>query len=260
MRSIYHCLFSLLVLPTVLLTYTGCEEEVLEPRDISAELAYFPLVVGQTDFFRLDSIVLFNTVGGVVYDTARLEVREVLVDTFRTADGSLWYRGERSERNLGETAWRPALTFELSLQNNQIIRREDNLPFIKMVFPLREGKRWDGNVGFDEFRQIPAGGELLDVFAGWDYRYGPIGVARDTLNLTFTESLLVEQADIDNLIDYRSAYERYAPGVGLIERLLDARHTQCRVCCNGDTQTCFDLDWDQKAEKGFIVYQRRLEN
>jgi hypothetical protein len=253
--------FPLLALLSIaLLVFTGCEEEVLEPQDFSADLDYFPLTVGQTDFYQLDSIVLFNTVGGVVYDTARLEVRETLVDTFRTPDGNLWYRGERSERYLGEMEWRPVQGYALSIQQNQAIRREDNLPFIKLVFPIREGQRWNGNVGFDEFREIPTGGEFLDVFAGWDYRYTEVGVVRDTLNLAFTESLLMEQADIDNLIDYRQAYERYAPGVGLIERFLDARHTQCRVCCNGDTQGCFDLSWDNKAEKGFIIYMRRLEN
>ncbi|MTB50968.1 hypothetical protein E1J53_0008325 [Lewinella sp. W8] len=250
----------LLALLASLLSFSGCEEEVLEPRNFSADFAYFPLAIGQTDFYRLDSIVLFNTVGGVIYDTTRLEVRETLVDTFRTPDGHLWYRGERSERYVGETSWRPVEGFDVSLQNNQAIRREDNLPFVKLVFPVREGRRWNGNVGFDEFRQIPTGGELLDVFAGWDYRYSEVDTPRDTLNLTFTESLLVDQANIDNLIDYRQAYERYAPGVGLIERFLDARHTQCRVCCNGDTQGCFDLSWDTKAEKGFIIYQRRLEN
>ncbi|MEL6142637.1 MAG: hypothetical protein AAFU67_13590 [Bacteroidota bacterium] len=65
-------------------------------------------------------------------------------------------------------------------------------------------------------------------------------------------------SEVDNLIDFRLAYERYARGLGLVERFVDARHTQCQVCCNGDTGSCLDLSWDNKAEKGFILHERLI--
>ncbi len=245
-----------------ILAFTGlfltgaCKEEVAPPVDITADLAYFPLELDQPLFYEMDSIVLFNTTAGVVYDTSRLEVRETLVERFETPDGTINYRGERWDRPRAGGDWRFRQTFTVRRSNSAAFRTEDNLTFTKLTFPLRTGKRWDGNVAFDDRREFVVGGEFLDVFFGWDYQYletaAPVTL---TTGLTFNESVLVQQAETDNLIDRRVAYERYAPGVGLVERFLDARHTQCRVCCGNDTGACLDLSWDEKSEKGFIIRQ-----
>lgn len=246
----------LLSLVTVLLAFSGCKEEVAPPLDLEADLAYFPLELNQPLYYQLDSIVLFNTVRGVEYDTASLEVRETLVESFVAPDGATNYRGERWDRPLAGGPWRFRQTYTVSRTNLGAERSEDNLQFTKLTFPLRTGKSWDGHTAFDDSRDFVIGGEFLDIYFGWDYRYAATD-EQVTLStgLTFPETILVEQAETDNLIDRRIAFERYAPGVGLIERFIDARHTQCRVCCGGDTGSCIDLPWDEKAEKGFILRQ-----
>lgn len=237
---------------------TACaEDEDPITVDFTADYAYFPLELNQPLFYDQDSIVVFNTTGGIVYDTSRSEVRETLVEMFTEADGTENYRGERWQRRNENSPWRFIQTYTVSRTDGAAFRTEDNLQFTKMVFPIRENRRWDGNAAFDTRREIVVGGEFLDVFNGWDYRY----LATDETYTTpsgrsFPNALTIEQADvIDNLIDQRIAYEVYAPGVGLVERFIDARHTQCRVCCNVDTEICFNLAWDDKAEKGFILRQ-----
>ena len=247
-------LFVLLVLLT-----SACEEEVQEPLDLSADQAYYPLVLNEPAFYDQDSIVLFNTTAGIVYDTSHAEVRETLVEAFTEADGSVSYRGERWQRADAGSPWRFVQTYTVTRTDGAIVRREDNLQFTKLIFPIRQGRSWDGNAAFDERREIVVGGEFLDVFNGWDYRYEDTGLSYELPDGGSTnEALFVRQARVeDNLIDYRIAYEVYAPGVGLLERFLDARHTQCRVCCNVDTEMCIDLPWNEKAEKGFILRQKR---
>ncbi len=242
-----------------LLLSAGCTEEVEPPVDLTADLAYFPLELNQPLFYQLDSIVLFNTTSGIVYDTARLEVRETLVESFIAADGTETYRGERWDRPLAGGEWRFRQTYTLSRSNTAAFRSEDNLTFTKLTFPFREGKQWDGHLAFDDRREFVVGGEFLDIFFGWAYEYVAIATPVTlTSGLTFAESILIRQAETDNLIDRRAAFERYAPGVGLIERFIDARHTQCRVCCGNDTGACLDLSWDDKSEKGFILRQTLL--
>jgi len=50
-------------------------------------------------------------------------------------------------------------------------------------------------------------------------------------------------------IELRLSYERYARGVGLIEREMRILDTQCIEACSTKT-------WAEKAEKGFIVRQK----
>ena len=240
----------------VLMAAGGCDEEVLQPN-INTDLArYYPLELNRPAYYQVDSIVLTNAVGGVRYDTARVEARETLMETFVGGDGQTVYRGERWERRDDAAPFTFKQTYTVSATSRAVTRSEDNLTFTKLVLPLREGNSWDGNAAFDETRSVAVGGEFLDVYNGWEYSYGSVsGTVTLMTGLAVDSVVVVEQADIDNLIDLRAARESYAPGLGLVERYLDARHTQCVVCCNRETAPCLDLPWEEKAEKGYIIRQ-----
>ena len=241
----------------------GCEDDdaLAPPAARQSIETYYPLALNRPAFYRVDSVVLFNTVGGIVYDSTQTEARETLVETFTGADGQQFYRGERWERRAGTNGtFRFKQTFTVAYDGERLVRSEDNLSFIKLVEPIRQGVRWDGNVAFDTRRELSVGGEFLDVYDGWDYSY-------TTLDTTLTleagqvvdEVVRIQQANvIDNLIDRRVAYELYAPETGLIERFVDARHTQYIVCCNRDPSAGQDLSWDEKAEKGYLIHERLI--
>lgn len=229
-------------------SFFSCEEEVAELSADSDPETYYPLALNQPAFYQVDSIILRATVSGIAYDTTRNEARETLLEIFLAPDGTEQFRGERWERRDTSEPWRFKQSFTLNRTSATAVRREDNLAFTQLTFPVRAGKRWNPTADFDVTRQFPVGGEQLDIYNGWSARYEE----------TPSDTLLVRLASEDNLIDLRQAYERYAPGVGLVERFVDARHTQCRDCCNGDTVECSDLPWDEKAEKGYIIRQVRI--
>ncbi|MCP9235541.1 hypothetical protein [Lewinella sp. JB7] len=238
---------------------SSCKEEVLAPADAAVLARYYPVELNRPAYFRVDSIVLVNTVSGTRYDTARLEARETLVEQFTGGDGSVVYRGERWERATESEPFRYKQTYTVTLTERSVLRSEDNLTFTKLVLPLRETTEWDGNADFDAARTVAVGGEFLDVYNGWVYHYAAVGESLQLeTGLALDSVVTVRQAEVDNLIDLRQAYERYAPGLGLVERFVDARHTQCRVCCDGDTGSCVDLPWNEKAEKGYIIRQTLL--
>ena len=72
---------------------------------------------------------------------------------------------------------------------------------------------------------------------------------------TYDDVSLVEGADYENLLNRRLSLEAYARGIGLVYRELEVFETQCQICCGGDTGTCLDLSWREKAEGGFIIRQ-----
>lgn len=237
----------------------GCKEDSLAPNGEVKGADYFPLRIGQTWYYQVDSVTLRSTISGIRYDTVQLEAREQLLDSFINAAGETWYSGERWERSDSTANWRFAATFALQKDQRTANKSINNLSFTKLSFPAMERKRWNGHTAFDPFRQLAVGGEFLDVYAGWEYSYQSIGEAYTLPNgLVYPDVLVIQQADVDNLIDRRIAYEVYAKNVGLIASFLDARHTQCRICCGGETANCIDLSWDAKAEKGFLLQQSLL--
>lgn len=233
---------------------SACEREVAAVS-VDYHYAYFPLAVGQSWQYVVDSIVLRSQVGGIFYDSVRLFAREVLLDTLRDGAGQLWFRGERHERRADTLPWQYRQTFLLGRDARQALRREDNLNFVKLLFPPRANDRWDGNAGFDAFREIAVGGQSLALFVGWEYGYTGVHEPGMVGNYTFDSLLTVTAADYENLIDRRVVREQYAPGRGLVYREVEALHTQCQQCCGGNTSQCLDLPWRQKAEKGFILRQ-----
>jgi len=235
----------------------ACKEKTAPPRDPAEDFSFFPLLLNQPTFYRVDSIVLFNTTRGIVYDTVRLEARETLVESFTDPDGQESFRGERWERRPGGGPWRFRQTYTLRRTAARAIRTDDNRSFTKLVFPIRNGKQWDGHAAFDDNRStITVGGEFIEPYIDWNYRYEahnePLTLPT---GISLPQTLTVRQADDDLLIRFRRAYERYAPGLGRVERFVDARDTQCRVCCGADTGQCSDLPWNEKAEKGFILHE-----
>lgn len=241
----------------LVLLANACDEETAAPRDFTEDLSYFPVALNEPAFYRVDSIVLFNTTRGIVYDTARLEARETLVESFVDPDGQETFRGERWERPLTGGPWSFRQTFTVSRTNARAVRTADNRSFTKLVFPLRDRKEWDGHTAFDDNRSsIIVGGEFIEPYIDWNYRYDSLDAPLSLpTGLELAKTITVRQADEDLLIRFRRAYERYAPGLGRVERYIDARDTQCRVCCGADTGQCSDLPWDEKAEKGFILHE-----
>ena len=261
LMTIRHAQYYLLLLALfgAGLFFTACEEETAEPNTDKG-YEYFPLAVGQETLYRMDSVVLRPQVGGILYDSVQLEVRETLVDTIRDLEDKLWYRGERYDRRLDSVEWRFRQTFLLRREDNRALRREDNLEFVKMVFPLRGGN-WDGHAAFDQYREIEVGGQPIQIFADWSYRYlqteGPavLGSPDGVGGEFYDDVVIIEGADYENLLNRRFSLEAYNADIGLVFRQMEVFETQCQVCCGGDTGTCLDLPWTEKAEGGFIIRQ-----
>jgi hypothetical protein len=236
------------------LFFLTCEDEIAEPAT-NQGYEYFPLAVGMEWNYLMDSIVLRPQVGGIFYDSVRLDVRETLMDTLRDQEGQLWYRGERYDRRVDSTDWRFRQTFLLRRDDARAYRREDNLEFVKLVFPVRTNKNWDGHVAFDPFREIEVAGQPIQIYLDWNYNYLSVNEAGSILNTPYDRLTLVEGADYENLLNRRLAIEGYAANIGLVYREIEVFETQCQACCSGDTGACLDLPWRAKAEAGFILKQ-----
>lgn len=238
----------------------ACNSRQVEDVVLDYGYDYYPLEVGRSWVYQVDSIIYDPALGGTSIDSSRTYFREVVTDTLHGESGTLFYRVEHYERKADTLPWQIGKVYTLSRDEQRAYRDEDNLRFIKLAFPVKAGQEWDGNAFFDPFTQVTVAGERIEMFKSWSYRQLTNGEPQAIGNLSFDDVITVQNADSrDNVIELRLATEQYARGVGLAYRSLDILDTECRVCCNGDTgDACQGLSWPEKAEKGFSLRQQLI--
>lgn len=208
---------------------------------------YYPLEVGKFIEYEMDSTIYDPNGDSMVFSTKTF-VREEVVDTLHDNNDSVLFKIEHYERVADTLPWTIKKVLSQTVLNNQAIRTEDNLRFIKMTFPLRKGKRWDGNIFFNEDLIVTIAGETLEMFKGWSYRVNEVNQPFSIGNFQFDETATVEEAENENLIELRRSKSVYAKSIGLVYRELWILDTQCIDDCIGKL-------WEEKAQKGFILKQ-----
>lgn len=239
----------------------ACADRVVEPPSdalAQQQYAYFPLQIGKYVEYQVDSVVFdFAPGGGTLRDSSRTLVREVLADTLRDLTGQLLYSVERYERRSAQDAWVLHSIGTAARTAGQAIRTEQNLRFLKMVFPMTRRSEWDGNVWIDQEREIEIAGERMRPFSNWRYEVDTIDRPAVVGAFSFDSTLLITEADDNNVIERRLSRVRYAKHVGMVWReqwILDSQY--CNQ--NPPPADCATRPWELKAERGYLLRQKVL--
>ena len=232
----------------LLLGVMACEERI-EEFTLPESKAYFPLEIGQTLIYQVDSINYFN--GGAVVDSTRSYVREEIAERFEDVEGEEFYRLERSVRSNLDDPWQISDVWLVSRDDDGAYRTEENLRFIKLVFPLTENRTWDHNAFIDDqmFVMIK-GGEAIQMYRNWQSNVQTLMGMQTVGEQEYDEVAVVTHVDDENVIELRYVEEQYAKGVGLIYKEMLILDTQ---------NTASDAPWREKAEKGFILRQQLIQ-
>ncbi len=225
---------------------------VLDPAQ---QYAYFPLKIGKYVDYTVDSIVYdFSSSSGIRRDSARTWVREMVTDTLRDNTGALVYVVDRSEKSRLDDPWAFKQRNTASINKSQAVRTEDNLRFLKLVFPLDRRTRWDGNYWIDPTREIDIAGERIRPFSNWNYTVDSMDVAKNIGSFAFDSVLVVTEANASTIYERRLSRAHYAKHVGLVQReqwILDSQY-----CNQSPAPTdCSTKPWQDKAERGYILKQ-----
>lgn len=226
------------------------EEDTFQIENVGDE--YFPLAIGQYAVYEMDSTI-YDPNGMELVRQSMTQLREEIIDTLRDNNDNLVYKIEQFTRAADTLPWAIQNVYTTAIIDKQAQRTEENLKFIKLTFPVRDNRSWNGNVFIDEGTIVIVAGETIEMFKGWDYRIKEVDLVDTLDNEIFEPVVLIEQADSDNEIELRESFEKYAPNVGLIYRELRILDTQCIEDCEGQP-------WEEKAEKGFILKQTIIEH
>lgn len=231
--------------------FSSCDEEK-EIIDIEEGKDYFPLSIGNTLVYEVDSINFFAGAGGIVQDSTHSFVREQIVDTLLDNEGNILYKIERFVRKSDTLNWTIKDVWTASKDATRAFRTEENLRFVKMIFPLKEERTWESTAFIDKGMIVTvAGGETIELFKNWESEILSVNQPETIGGKEYPEVTTISHADSENLIEYRYVLEKYAKNVGLV-------YQEMRIL---DTQNTIDtLSWRDKAEEGFILRQTLISN
>lgn len=182
----------------------SCEKKTEDPADMGYD--YFPLKPGMYAIYEVDSFYIdcqFN-----IYDTLKFQLKEKIDTFFTDASGQLSMRIERSVRNNPSSNWQIRDVWWAYVLPTRAVKVEENMKYVKLIFPVINGKRWNGNA--------------YNSITDWNFDYRYTGVDEPYSNgiLQFDSVATVLQQQVEgNLLLYKYQLEKYARGIGLVYQI-----------------------------------------
>lgn len=150
---------------------------------------YFPLEVGRYAIYDLDSVLFTNF--GQSQITLSYQVKDVTESVFQDNTGNKSFLIVRYIRKNDQQPWIPDNTFTATNVSNSLEYVENNLRFIKLKQPVRNGFSWSGNRYIDGYPSD----EDLRYLERWLYTYDSVGYTATVNEQTFTNTICVNERD-----------------------------------------------------------------
>ena len=132
------------------------------------------------------------------------QLKEVNVSTFKDLAGKEVLRIERYRREKRVDKWIIDSIFTAKKEVDKALKTENNVTYIKMFFPIKEGLKWNGNA--------------YNSFGNDSYEMKKVNQLFQTNGRKFDNSVTIIQQNDSTLVDLKRRMEVYAEGIGLIYR------------------------------------------
>lgn len=181
-------------LVSILLFLNACKKDAAQKK-ISFYTEYAPASVGQWRVYQVREIQ--HTTTGA-HDTIAYFLKEIITEDIDETN----FRLERYWRDSIQQPWEIKDVWVVEKTQTMYNVVEENIKFTKLIFPIEEGKQWNGNA----FNNLGA----------QDYVYENVHVPFSINSVDFDSTVTVIQQDEFNAIELKKAKEVFAKNVGLV--------------------------------------------
>jgi hypothetical protein len=181
-------------------------------EDIYLGFRHFPTEVGAKWIYDVDSLAYDDNTGSTTIDTFKYEYKEEIIGTFLDVSGKTAQIISRAYRQMDTDQWIPANNATLLITDLNVQKVQENIRYVKFVFPLQLNNSWNGN--------------LYNTLLEEQYR---ITKTNETFHIglsNYWESFTILQVDELNAIEEIKREEVYAIDVGLVSLISDSINTQ----------------------------------
>jgi len=199
-------------LPVVLLAIVGCGED--EGAKQLSDADYFPLRKG---LYQVYAVHERNYQLQVETENVTYQLKTEVVDSFANQEGGYTYTIHRSKRNTAMDPWEFQQVWSVRINPANVVVSEENIPFLKIVFPATENRHWDGN--------------LLNNLPADEYILTNTGKSYELENGTTAGAYIqIVQEDSSDLFNVNMRQEFYARNIGLVQ----VEITDLEYCSDAD--------------------------
>ena len=222
------------IVVTIILVVSGCTKT--SQPDWNIYYDYFPVDEGHWIIYRVDSIAYNKLLDTVI--EYNYYVRETIGESFTDLADQQWQRIERGIRHDTTAGWIPDAVFAQRRTISVAERSENNMRFIKMIFPFRKFAYWQGNSYINYNDPLNC-----NFYGPWDYQYKELFIPQEVNGHQFDSVVIVQQVADSGLICKNLVTEMYAKNIGLVHKRIERLTTQ-----NTSSAPFF-----VRAEEGYIL-------
>lgn len=191
-----HVIYFLLIIS---IFFSACDKDSKSKTSLYHE--YFPVKLGHWVIYDVDSIVYDDFYEEV--DTFHYQIKEVVESKFTDNSGNKAFRLERYTRSQPNDKWNINNVWTVRRLASRAEKVEENLRYIKLVFPPKVNKTWDGNAYNIKPEQTY---RITNVHQQKTINDMLLDSVVDVLQKEFTETLISKEYEI----------EMYAKNIGLV--------------------------------------------
>lgn len=223
-----------------LLIISSCKKDNTNLTPIDTGKDYFPIQINKYIIYDVDSTVYDEITH--IPKTYKYRLKEIITQSFINDANITAYRLERyikwydSTKSYDQIPWQFQKVWTIIPYNSHIEKVEENIPYIKLIFPVKTNTQWDGNA--------------KNTLGKKTYTYEYTDNAEYINNIYFEKTLKVKQYQFRTLIQYQNEVEKYAKNVGLVYKEITQLESQTIVP---------NVPVENRAEKGFIYKMQIVE-
>ena len=206
---------------------SACNKEETAPAK-SFFYEYYPLQKAKVLIYDVDSTAYSDFTN--TSTNYKFKLKDSVADVFKDLLGNDVYRVERYKKMNGSNTWVYQKTIARSLSIRAAQETLDNVTYTRLIFPPIVGAKWNGN-------SRNTLGEAI-------YEITDFPATTSIGNSQYDSTVVVLQADENNLIREDIASEVYAKNIGLIKKQVRA----------------IDKDINTQKIKNGTIYSMTLQN
>lgn len=149
--------------------------------------AYFPLQFGRYVTYNVDSTLWNDFLQ--VKSIHSYQMRYTVADTFRDNENRLSYRIDVHIRSNDTLPWQVHRVIYVTQTPTTLEYQEDNVRYIKLVYPISNNVQWKGN------SLIPSDDQDYQYLNDWTYQYTDFGASYNDGNVYFDNTVTVLEDD-----------------------------------------------------------------
>lgn len=212
-KKVFFFFFSLISL----CFYSSCKHEDESPIDLGYE--YFPVNVGHWVVYDVDSTYYYDFSDTVI--NFHYQVKEKIESVFLDNQNMVTQRVERYKR-YDSSDWYLVDVWTTNISASSAVRTEDNIQFIKLIFPVISNKSWNGNAL-----------NYMNSVGYPDYKYSNVFDPYDANGVNFDSTVtVIQNTESIPFINENNQIEVYAKNIGMIYK----RYKQLNFTFNYQTQ------------------------